>query len=276
MQEEKLQTCKNLASALEAAQISRADLAKRAGVTEASISRYLSGKAEPRSAELLRLADALGTSMEFLLTGVDRVAASAKVAESVVDYTTSPRALKLPDPAEIDQLIRTLEANLRALQRFRSSFEEAEKVVAFPDQTEIRTELPFYGWVAAGKPADVDFHTDESRSVPGDYQRKPHYLLRVRGRSMEPDYPEGSYVVVRALQAGEFPKKGDVVIANDPNGPAMKRLEYRKAGAKSDVPRKPTPHLVSINPEFGEVIPISDCPIQGVVVESLPASLFDV
>lgn len=213
--------------------------------------------------------------MEYLLTGVERVAAANKVAESAEEYKVGRRSLSLPSPIEIDHLIQTLEANLRALHSFKSSFAEAEKIVAFSKDSEITTELPLYGWVAAGKPSDVDYYTDETLTVPGDYRRRPHYLLRVRGRSMEPDYPEGSYVVVRALEPGEYPKKGDVVIAADGNGPAMKRLEYRKVGEKGDTPRKPTPHLVSINPEFGEVIPISDTPVQGIVIDCFPADFFE-
>lgn len=179
----------------------------------------------------------------------------------------------LPAPSDLDRMIRELENNLALLRRFRATFEDGPKVLPFrePAEASNSTELPFYGWVAAGKPADVDYYRDETMSVPGDFRRRPHYLLRVRGRSMEPDYPEGSYVVVRALEPGEYAKKGDIVIANDANGPAMKRLEYRKDGKKGDTPRKPTPHLVSINPDFGEVIPVSDCPIQGIVVDSFAA-----
>lgn len=254
------------------------DLAEAAEVTPTSVSRYLAGKAEPRAAELLRLAKALGTSMEFLLSGEDRPNKPPRLkdTEESVPYVAKKRpTVPIPDPADLDAAITALEANLGALRRFRASFDEVPKVIAFPGDKGVKTELPFYGWAAAGRPSDTDFHSDETMTVPGDYGRKPHYLLRVRGRSMEPDFPDGSYVVVRALAPGEYAKKGDVVITADSDGVAMKRLEYRKDGQKGDVPRKPTPHLVSINPDFPDVVPVSDCPIQGVVVECFPADVFD-
>lgn len=254
------------------------DLAGAADVTPAAVSRYLNGRL-PGSDELYRLAKALETSMEFLFSGERLPTATGSDSEDVVAYRARPTPL-LPDPGDLDQVIRELEGNLDLLRRFRASFDAdpapGKKVVPFKPAPGPRAELPFYGWVAAGKPSDVDFHSGECMTVPGDYGRRPHYLLRVRGRSMEPDYPEGSYVVVRALAPGEYATKGDIVIANDANGPAMKRLEYRKDGRKGDTPRKPTPHLVSINPDFGEVVPVSDCPIQGIVVECLEADFFDV
>lgn len=249
-------------------------LGRAVDISPAGMSNYKNGRV-PKADELLRIADFLGVSMEYLLTGIDRVAAANKVAESPEEYKANRKPLRLPTPEEIDQVISSLEANLRALQSFKSSFAEAANVVPFAQESAITTELPLYGWVAAGKPSDVDYYTDETLVVPGDYRRRPHYLLRVRGQSMEPDYPDGSYVVVRALEPGEYPKKGDVVIAADGNGPAMKRLEYRKAGQKGDIPRKPTPHLVSINPAYGEVIPIADCPVQGVVIDCFPADFFE-
>ena len=43
------------------------ELAKRAGLTEASISRYITGDRTPTSANLATIAGILGTSFEFLL-----------------------------------------------------------------------------------------------------------------------------------------------------------------------------------------------------------------
>jgi len=91
---------------------------------------------------------------------------------------------------------------------------------------------------------------------------------------MEPDFPDGSYVVCRALDSGEYAKKGDIVVINDAGTAALKRLEYRKTGKAGDQPRRPTAHLVSINPEYGEVIPLDDTPIRGVVADTYPADFF--
>lgn len=182
----------------------------------------------------------------------------------------------------LDLVLQKMEAGDLSLENVKTARRLHDMLRSPPSQDRIvefseepMTELPYYGAVAAGKPSDVDFYTDETRIVPGNYSKRPHYLLKVRGQSMEPDFPDGSYVVVRVLDVGEYPRKGDVVIAADANGPAMKRLEYRKEGSPGDTPRKPTAHLVSINPLFEEVIPVADCPVQGVVIECLPSDFFD-
>ena len=53
---------------MKAAGLNGADLAVKAGVTPTAISRYRQGRI-PAAEELLRLAQALGVTMEWLLTG---------------------------------------------------------------------------------------------------------------------------------------------------------------------------------------------------------------
>lgn len=131
-------------------------------------------------------------------------------------------------------------------------------------------ELPFYGTAAAGLPGGPLDVLDGTVPVPAAIvgKRDPSglYVLRVNGQSMEPDYPDGSQIVCRKLKDGEFAKKGQDVISCDASGAYFKRLEYRNTGKKGDVPRKAVPHLVSLNPDFPEVVPASDCPIVAVVV----------
>lgn len=131
-------------------------------------------------------------------------------------------------------------------------------------------ELPFYGTAAAGLPGgplDVDDGTiTVPPSIVGKLDPASLYVLRVNGQSMEPDYPDGSHIVCRKLKDGEFAKKGNDVISCDASGAYFKRLEYRKTGTKGEGPRKAVPHLVSLNPDFPEVIPASDSPIVAVVV----------
>lgn len=128
------------------------------------------------------------------------------------------------------------------------------------------SELSFYGLVAAGQPASPFDTEDGTVEAPGTFSPKTHFALRVNGRSMEPDYPDGSLIVCRKLRKGEIPSKGTDVVACDPAGSYLKRLAYVKDGPKGDAPRKARPRLVSLNPDFPEVIPQSDCPVQAVVV----------
>ena len=132
-------------------------------------------------------------------------------------------------------------------------------------------ELPYYGTIAAGKPGgplDVD---DETMQAPlpatGTYKPSTHYILRVNGKSMEPEYRHGSHIVCRKLRNGEYAQKGQDVIASDGSGATFKRLLYAKDGPPvPGTPRKVKPRLTSINPKFPEVTPVSDSPIVAVVV----------
>lgn len=129
--------------------------------------------------------------------------------------------------------------------------------------------LPYYGTVAAGLPGCTVDVTDDTHPVPDEYDPATHYVLRVRGESMEPDYADGSHIVCRKLKSGEYATKGQDVICSDASGNYFKRLKYTQDGPKGDTPRKAKPHLVSINPDYDEVIPVSDCPITAIVVEKV-------
>lgn len=46
------------------------DLAEKASITEAALSHYLKGDRSPRSAVLVRIAEALGTTSDYLMEGI--------------------------------------------------------------------------------------------------------------------------------------------------------------------------------------------------------------
>lgn len=46
-------------------------LAQKAGVTEAAVSHYIKGDRVPRASVMARIADALGTTSEFLMNGTE-------------------------------------------------------------------------------------------------------------------------------------------------------------------------------------------------------------
>ena len=59
----------NLKHALEMKGVSQRELAKRTGITEASISRYISGEREPRAYTLSKIASVLHMTMDELIGG---------------------------------------------------------------------------------------------------------------------------------------------------------------------------------------------------------------
>jgi SOS-response transcriptional repressor LexA len=141
----------------------------------------------------------------------------------------------------------------------RADSKEVESIRGFVD-------LPFYGCVAAGQPAAPMDTQDGTYPVQGSYDPASHFVLRVNGQSMEPDYPDGSHVVCRNLKDSEFPKKKQDVIACDSNGSYFKKLIYEKNTWQGEHQPKTVPRLVSINPAYDDVIPASACPIVAVVV----------
>ena len=54
--------------ALEFNRMSQHDLAERIGVTETSISRYVNGSRAPKAPVAIRIAKALGTTVEYLFS----------------------------------------------------------------------------------------------------------------------------------------------------------------------------------------------------------------
>ena len=148
--------------------------------------------------------------------------------------------------------------------------------IQFQEPTPLPTniiEIPLFGSVAAGTPSGPLDVADGTHPVPRDLlgKHKPAdlYVLRINGESMQPEYRDGRFILCRKLRDGEYAKKGQDVIANDANGAYFKRLEYRKEGKIGDTPRKAVPRLVSINPDYPEVLPVADCPIVAVVISKL-------
>ena len=63
---------KRLSAIMEKKGLSQTELASRTGISIPSISRYLSGKSEPRGSELVLISIALDASMDYLY-GLDEI-----------------------------------------------------------------------------------------------------------------------------------------------------------------------------------------------------------
>lgn len=57
-----------IAELLAQQKITQKELARRSGITEAAISRYIKGDRAPRGVNLMKIADALGTTTDYLLS----------------------------------------------------------------------------------------------------------------------------------------------------------------------------------------------------------------
>ena len=83
-----------LSKAMQSCNFTQAQLAERSETTQTTISRYLSGKASPKAEELLRISQALGVSMEWLLTGNGTQKSQESANPSAQSKKSAVKALK--------------------------------------------------------------------------------------------------------------------------------------------------------------------------------------
>jgi len=83
-------------------------------------------------------------------------------------------------------------------------------------------ELPLFGYIAAGRPLDIEV-SDETITVPERLtSRGENYVLRVRGDSMVDDgIFDGDYVIIARRERAE---NGEMVVANVNDEVTLKRL----------------------------------------------------
>ena len=123
------------------------------------------------------------------------------------------------------------------------------------EQASTVRELPLFGYIAAGRPIEVDL-SDETVSVPEHLtSRGENYVLRVRGDSMiEDGILDGDLVIVSRRERAE---NGEMVVANVNGEVTLKRI-YKEG------------ERVRLQPANSMMSPIyasaRDVAVQGVVV----------
>jgi repressor LexA len=116
-------------------------------------------------------------------------------------------------------------------------------------------ELPLFGYIAAGRPIDVDV-SDEMISVPEQLTtRGDNYVLRVRGDSMIDDgIFDGDLVVIARRERAD---NGEMVVASINGEVTLKRFYFEGERIRLQ------PANSMMNPIFA---PSRDVAVQGVVV----------
>ncbi|MFR0849819.1 S24 family peptidase [Akkermansia sp.] len=119
------------------------------------------------------------------------------------------------------------------------------------------------GNTAAGKPSSGE-------TVPQDIRiYRPlewgEFVLRVNGKSMEPEIPDESLVIIKKYEDYLFPALGSLVVYNEGNDYTLKKLAKRKNPETGKMEYV----LKSINPAYKDVEPIAEGKISGVYVETL-------
>ncbi|MBL8326546.1 MAG: transcriptional repressor LexA [Rubrivivax sp.] len=137
--------------------------------------------------------------------------------------------------------IRLKSDTLRALNAARLS--QYGKQYALPLPSLAQLTLPLVGRVAAGSPILAQEHIDQTFLVEASmFQRRPDYLLKVRGMSMrDAGILDGDLL---AVQKASEAKNGQVVVARLGDDVTVKRFRRTKAGIE----------LIPENPEFQTIV----------------------
>ncbi|MBL8287196.1 MAG: transcriptional repressor LexA [Rubrivivax sp.] len=137
--------------------------------------------------------------------------------------------------------IRLKSDTLRALNAARLS--QYGKQYALPLPSLAQLTLPLVGRVAAGSPILAQEHIDQTFLVEASmFQRRPDYLLKVRGMSMrDAGILDGDLL---AVQKASEAKNGQIVVARLDDEVTVKRFRRTKHGIE----------LIPENPEFETLV----------------------
>lgn len=141
--------------------------------------------------------------------------------------------------------IRLKADTLRALAEARLS--QIGKQYSLPLPNLAQLTLPLVGRVAAGSPILAQEHVDQTIVVePTLFQRRPDYLLKVRGMSMrDAGILDGDLL---AVQKAKDARNGQIVVARLGDDVTVKRLRRTKQAIE----------LLPENPEFEPIVVAPD------------------
>ncbi len=141
--------------------------------------------------------------------------------------------------------IRLQSDTLRALHASR--FNQVGKQYTLPLPSLAQLSLPLVGRVAAGSPILAQEHVDQTYLMEaGLFQRRPDYLLKVRGMSMrDAGILDGDLL---AVQRSREAKNGQIVVARLGDEVTVKRFRRTKAGVE----------LIPENPDFQTIVVAPD------------------
>ena len=141
--------------------------------------------------------------------------------------------------------IRLKSDTLRSLAEARLSQYGKQYMLPLPSLAQLT--LPLVGRVAAGSPILAQEHIDQSYLMEASiFQRRPDYLLKVRGMSMrDAGIMDGDLL---AVQKAKDAKNGQIVVARLGDDVTVKRLRRTSKGIE----------LIAENPDFKTIMVSSD------------------
>ncbi len=184
-------------------------VAENIGVSVAAYRYYERGEREPNISTINKLADFYGVSVDYLL-------GRTQIKEPA--YNDIFAALGI-DPA--------IKATTPEFMKAFSELSEPFQAVIYQAMTEILAKIPrpaseperkiVYISVMdmpASAGVGIDLDCDEYTSEKAFYEPEADgdFAVQVDGDSMEPDYTDGCYVLIRKYTDGQYPSYGDVAL----------------------------------------------------------------
>lgn len=113
------------------------------------------------------------------------------------------------------------EAVMRAIENQAAPEEEAQ---------EAQCRLPVAGQAAAGQPLYSELGDEDSLPVPPKYGSDRYFIVQAKGHSMEPNLPNGGYVVVQRDARPENGELALVQVSGWAGGEYALKLFFRRGG----------------------------------------------
>jgi repressor LexA len=241
---------------LEHGKMSQEELAAIVGTTKQVISRYEKGQRTPKIDLVQIYAEKLGLPVLYLvddkisiIPATDTTVLTEHEGEVIVAYRDKPAI----QPA-VDKLL---------------DVEPETNVVPFAEPSNIKTvplsfgkKIAVLGRVPAGTPIEAvedivgEIYLDEKYNDGHEY-----FALKVNGHSMEPEYNDGDYVIVRKQETAE---NGDDVIAYVNGYEATLKRFYKDENGITLQALNPDYETRSFTPDQVNELPIS---LAGIVTE---------
>lgn len=227
-------------------------LSEMTGIPLGTLSKILAGISDsPKLANIVSICDALGCSLDYILTGIPENTNNYTLEESEMTLVESYRKLDKhgrelvglvlnkelerastdmsAKPSVISRGVRTSGRGAKVLER------ESIKAAAGLEKRRIDLyELP----VSAGTGVFLSDTASVSISIPSTPQtQNADFALRIKGNSMEPKYRDGDILLVEECESVEYGELGIFILDGDGY---FKRFEGDR--------------LCSINPEYQPIL----------------------
>lgn len=241
--------------------LSQQELANQTGITKSSINMYERGEREPGLETLETFADYFNVDMNYLIgyqfqkhiPQIVGITLTTHEREVITAYRDKPDV-----QPKVDELLEI------APEKVLPFPDDPVKLVPLKELIRIGGKIPVLGRVPAGVPIEAVTDVIDELDIPPEWVSDDHgyFALKVKGRSMYPDYLDGDYVIIRQQPTAESGE--DVVAYIGDDDATLKRLHRNFNGIELRPVNDAYQTLTYTNKQIQE-LPIT---IAGIVVET--------